>query len=202
MTLTNSLSGLLASKNDCRVCTSIQSHPDFGGVVLPHFTHHFSGVFIFGLSPGHVENAVLQPFVGPGGDLLNSWLSLWGLSRSSVFIDNLIACHPPHDLPPTPPQITACNYWFQRQLPILIQHGLHLIISLGSAASSAALHRRISTFSKLAFVPVRFAHYTVLPVHHPGEALRNDGVLDIVQCPSNVALVRSLAHKEQPCPTL
>ncbi len=54
-----------------------------------------AGVMVVGEAPGRMEDKLGRPFVGPAGKLLDSLLELAGLSRSEVYITNVVKCRPP-----------------------------------------------------------------------------------------------------------
>ena len=61
-----------------------------------------------GEAPGANEDKQGLPFVGQAGKLLAQLLEEIGLSRSDVFIANLLKCRPPGNRDPLPGEIDAC----------------------------------------------------------------------------------------------
>jgi uracil-DNA glycosylase family 4 len=72
-----------------------------------------------GEAPGANEDRQGLPFVGAAGKLLESLLGEIGLSRSDVFICNVLKCRPPGNRDPRPEEITACRGFLERQLQLV-----------------------------------------------------------------------------------
>lgn len=62
--------------------------------VLPEI-HGGEQITVVGEAPGFNEENEGFPFVGRSGDEFETWLSVVGLSRSQVAIDNVLLCRPP-----------------------------------------------------------------------------------------------------------
>ena len=67
------------------------------GVGNPH-----AEIMFVGEGPGYYEDQQGEPFVGAAGKLLNELLQSAGLSRSQVYIANVIKCRPPNNRDPEP----------------------------------------------------------------------------------------------------
>ena len=72
-----------------------------------------------GEAPGANEDKQGLPFVGQAGKLLAQLLEEIGLSRSDVFIANLLKCRPPGNRDPLPGEIDACQDYLFRQLELI-----------------------------------------------------------------------------------
>ena len=72
-----------------------------------------------GEAPGANEDRLGLPFVGQAGKLLAQLLEEIGLSRSDVFIANLLKCRPPGNRDPLPGEIDACQDYLFRQLELI-----------------------------------------------------------------------------------
>ncbi|HEV2034503.1 MAG TPA: uracil-DNA glycosylase, partial [Candidatus Dormibacteraeota bacterium] len=59
-------------------------------------------ILIVGEAPGFNEDRQGEPFVGAAGKLLDTLLSRIGLSRSDVYITNVLKCRPPMNRDPMP----------------------------------------------------------------------------------------------------
>ncbi len=53
-----------------------------------------SRVLFVGHGPGGTDDATGRPYTGPGGELLNELLEQAGITRSSMFLTNLVKCWP------------------------------------------------------------------------------------------------------------
>jgi uracil-DNA glycosylase len=72
-----------------------------------------------GEAPGANEDKQGVPFVGQAGRLLEQLLNEIGLSRSDVFIANVLKCRPPGNRDPLPPEIESCQEYLYRQLELI-----------------------------------------------------------------------------------
>jgi len=75
-------------------------------------------LMLVGEAPGRreIQPDVRRPFAGPAGQYLDRILENIGLDRESIFITNIICCHPPGDDDPTPQQIKACKPFLDAQI--------------------------------------------------------------------------------------
>ena len=85
-------------------------------------------VMFIGEGPGVQEDRQGRPFVGPAGHFLEELLALIGLSRSQVYIANMVKCRPPQNRDPLPTEIGACSKYLNRQIELLDPK---LIVTLG-----------------------------------------------------------------------
>ena len=72
-----------------------------------------------GEAPGANEDTQGLPFVGQAGRLLEQLLNEIGLSRSDVFIANVLKCRPPGNRDPLPQEIESCQEYLYRQLELI-----------------------------------------------------------------------------------
>jgi len=132
-------------------------------------------VMFIGEAPGYWEDVQGKPFVGAAGRLLDQLLSSINLSRSEVYIGNLLKCRPPKNRDPQPKEIEACTPYLNRQIKIIKPR---IIVTLGRhstayvlskiglrAAGITRLHGRVYE-AKLFGLPV-----VVIPMYHPAAAL-------------------------------
>ena len=86
-----------------------------------------------GEAPGYHEDQQGLPFVGPSGKLLDKLLAAIKLSRSDVFIANVIKCRPPENRDPLPDEIAACKTYLDRQIAAIDPR---VIVTLGRFSMS------------------------------------------------------------------
>jgi uracil-DNA glycosylase len=72
-----------------------------------------------GEAPGANEDKQGLPFVGQAGRLLEQLLNEIGLSRTDVFIANVLKCRPPGNRDPLPQEIESCQEYLYRQLELI-----------------------------------------------------------------------------------
>jgi len=127
---------------------------------------------LVGEAPGRQEDLTGQPFVGAAGKFLDELLASVGLSRSDVYITNVVKSRPVSGLPPgrnrapTPAEIAACAPWLQEQLRILRPK---VIVTLGRIALDYFLPgRRIADVHGRS---IPQGPVTILPLYHPAMVL-------------------------------
>ena len=91
---------------------------------------------IIGEAPGQEEDRQGEPFVGRAGQLLNAMLEAVGLSRTQVFIANILKCRPPANRDPEPAEAVACAGWLARQIELV---NPKLILCVGRIAAQNLL---------------------------------------------------------------
>jgi DNA polymerase len=165
----------------CRACPlgaqRIQAVP---GVGSPE-----AKVMFVGEGPGFDEDHKGEPFVGRSGQLLDKIMEAIGLSRKTVYIANIVKCHPMsdpsdpekrgNDRPPTPAEMDACRHWLEEQIRAIRPK---VIVTLGASPAKALL-RDMTPITKIrgqwrefdpggGLPPVK-----LLPTFHPAALLRN-----------------------------
>lgn len=68
-----------------------------------------ASVIFIGEAPGAEEDRLGRPFIGRSGQLLRRIMSRCGIDPSSIFITNIVKCHPPENRTPTASEIRACK---------------------------------------------------------------------------------------------
>ncbi|OLD35317.1 MAG: hypothetical protein AUI83_27430 [Armatimonadetes bacterium 13_1_40CM_3_65_7] len=135
-------------------------------------------IMLVGEAPGRREDLTGQPFVGAAGKFLDELLASVGLSRSDVYITNVVKSRPVSGPPPgrnrapTPAEIAACVPWLHEQLRILRPK---VIVTLGRIALDYFLPgRRIADVHGRS---IPQGPVTILPLYHPAMVLyRRDWV--------------------------
>ncbi len=165
----------------CRACplgaSRIQAVP---GVGSPN-----ASVMFIGEGPGFQEDHKGEPFVGRSGQLLDKILESIGLSRQTVYIANIVKCHPMknpadpesrgNDRPPTQEEMNACRGWLAAQIRAIAPK---VIVTLG-AVPARALLGDLTPITKLrgqwrTYDPGGgLPKIKLLPTFHPAALLRN-----------------------------
>ena len=144
-------------------------------------------VVFVGEGPGFKEDHTGEPFVGRSGQLLDKIFESIELSRESVYITNIVKCHPMtnpetpeahgNDRPPTPEEISTCRHYLEEQIEIIKPK---CIVTLGSVAAKILLgeKRGISLLrGRWHDVPSNLFTFSknikILPMYHPAALLRN-----------------------------
>lgn len=135
-----------------------------------------SPVFFCGEAPGAEEETQGIPFVGPAGQLLDKIIAATGLSRTDVYIGNIMKWRPEMpsligNRPPTPEEMTYCLPYVVAQIEIIRPK---VIVALGLTAVNGLLGndptRKMGAIRGKQF---DFHGVPVIPTYHPSYLLRN-----------------------------
>lgn len=148
-------------------------------------------LMFIGEGPGRDEDIQGAPFVGRSGKLLDRIFEMIGISRSDVFITNIVKCRPPENRKPAPIESSTCK-------KLLLKHQINIIqpkiiCTLGAAAIQGLLDEYSLQISKIRGKPFTQNNYQILPTFHPAYILRNPKEL------SKMADDILLAHQLSQC---
>lgn len=178
---TGTLDELAQKIGACRACPlgaqRIQAVPGSGDAKAE--------VMFIGEGPGFKEDHEGKPFIGRSGQLLDKIMEAIGLSRETVYIANIVKCHPMrnpadpesrgNDRPPTADEMDECRGWLEAQIRAIKPK---VIVTLGSVPARALLGD-LTPITKLrgrwrtydpggGLPPIK-----LLPTFHPAALLRN-----------------------------
>ena len=105
-------------ENECAQCTRCGLCQTRRNVVFGVGPKDADIMFI-GEGPGEQEDLQGEPFVGPAGKLLDSMLSIIGLSRNNCYIANIVKCRPPHNRDPLQTEQEACVGYLRNQVALI-----------------------------------------------------------------------------------
>jgi len=166
LSLPNTLASLEKQAQHCHLCElSMGRQKVVFGEGDPH-----ADILIVGEGPGAMEDHSGKPFVGRSGELLSKMLkNVLGLSRTEVYITNIVKCRPPDNRTPSPTEAHTCQPYLLKQTELIRPK---LIITLGATAY------RYLTGDDTGISKVRgslLSHGTALliPTYHPSYLLRN-----------------------------
>lgn len=162
---------LLRLHKQIKLCTRCPLHRSRTQAV-PGVGPSSTRIVFVGEAPGRQEDRQGKPFVGAAGKVLEELLASVGLSRSDVYITNVVKSRPTsgprpgRNRPPTTDEIAACRPWLDEQLRIIRPA---VIVTLGRIAleqfvpgrSLAKVHGRLITDTGV----------TILPLYHPAAVL-------------------------------
>ena len=138
------------------------------GVGNPHAT-----IMFVGEGPGYHEDRQGEPFVGAAGKLLNELLESAGLSRSDVYIANVIKCRPPNNRDPEPDEVETCKPFLLQQIQLIKPK---LVCSLGNWATQTLLEKKVG-ITKVRGQAIRLNDFVLFPLFHPAAALHQGSLL-------------------------
>lgn len=152
-------------------CTRCKLHSGRTNLVFGVGNPNADLMFV-GEGPGADEDARGEPFVGRAGQLLTDIIERgMGLSRSDVYICNVVKCRPPDNRNPEHDEVAACEPFLFRQIEVVRPRA---IVGLGTFAVQCLLKvktpisRLRGTWSEVRGIPM-------MPTFHPAYLLRNAG---------------------------
>ena len=149
-----------------------------------------------GEAPGAREDEQGLPFVGQAGRLLDQLLSEIGLSRSDVFVANVLKCRPPGNRDPLPQEIESCQEYLYRQLELIEPR---VVCTLGNFSTKllrgeptgiTRLHGR----EELRTIGPRAVR--LYPIFHPAAALYTPRMLETLR--EDFARIPDILAKDPP----
>lgn len=133
-------------------------------------------VLLIGEAPGRNEDLQGRPFVGAAGRRLDSLLKEAGLSRSDVFITNVVKCRPPENRRPTGSEADACHPYLERQLGLVRPK---VVVLLGDSALKRFLpHESLSSAHGRVFEQRGFL---VFATYHPAAMIYNQALETVIR---------------------
>jgi len=122
-----------------------------------------------GEAPGEQEDLKGIPFVGPAGQLLDTYLTACDIPKESVYICNILKCRPPHNRDPLPEEEDACMEYLRRQVRLIRPK---IIVCLGRIAAK----RLIDPDFRITASHGKWYHkgsFRMMAVYHPSALLRD-----------------------------
>jgi uracil-DNA glycosylase len=166
----DTLEGVLADIGDCTRC---RLHEGRNKIVFGSGNPQAKLVFV-GEGPGADEDQQGLPFVGRAGQLLTQMIDGTAkkegipLTRSDVYICNVVKCRPPENRTPLPDEMEICGEFLFRQLSVIRPKA---ICALGSTAAKAVLGTKDGVM-KLRGKWHKWRDIPVIVTYHPSYLLR------------------------------
>jgi DNA polymerase len=135
-----------------------------------------------GEAPGAREDERGLPFVGQAGRLLDTLLEEIGLTRSDVFVVNVLKCRPPGNRDPLPQEIDSCQDYLFRQLELIEPT---VVCTLGNFATKllrgdpATGITRLHGREEVRTIGPRTIR--LYPLYHPAAALYTPSMLETLR---------------------
>ena len=151
-----------------RVCIRCELHRSRTEAVPGDGPTH-AEIMLIGEGPGANEDKQGRPFVGASGKFLDQLLEQAGVTRSDVWITNVVKCRPPNNRDPEPEEAAKCSPYLQRQIALIKPK---LIVAMGRHAAQTLL----GTDASIAKLRGRVFQYSGVPLivtYHPAYLLRN-----------------------------
>ena len=131
-------------------------------------------VFI-GEAPGKNEDEQGLPFIGAAGKFLDSMLEGAGITRSEVYITNIVKYRPPNNRDPLPEEKQTFWPYLVRQLDVIAPK---IVVTLGRHSMEYFLPGQKISLIHGQPKRVQFGErkLVVMPLYHPAAALYNGGM--------------------------
>ena len=128
-----------------------------------------------GEAPGADEDVQGEPFVGRAGQLLTKIIEAIQLTRSQVYIANVIKCRPPQNRNPEPDEVAQCGPYLERQVAMVQPK---LILAMGRFAVQSLLAGSVPQVESQPLGKLRGQVYAyhgvpVVVTYHPAYLLRS-----------------------------
>ncbi|MGE3154322.1 MAG: uracil-DNA glycosylase [Nitrospiraceae bacterium] len=162
------LSTSLHNCQRCKLAKLGRSQVVFG-VGNPH-----ASIMFVGEAPGFYEDQKGEPFVGAAGKLLNDLLQSAGLSRSEIYIANVIKCRPPNNRDPEPDEVETCKPFLMEQIGLIKPK---LVCTLGNWATQTLMERKVG-ITKVRGQAFYLKDFVLFPLFHPAAALHQGNLMD------------------------
>lgn len=158
------LDNIVRELGDCKRC---KLHSTRKTIVFGVGDSNANLMFI-GEAPGADEDEKGEPFIGRAGKLLTSTIESIGITRSDVYICNIVKCRPPGNRDPQPDEIEACFPFLDKQIEAV---NPKVIVTLGSPSTRTLLKSSIP-ISSIRGKWQTYKTYQVLPTFHPSYVMR------------------------------
>jgi len=183
---TNQAEALVAIREDIGDCTRCKLHTLGRRQVVFGVGNPKADLMFVGEAPGADEDIQGEPFVGRAGQLLTKIIEAIGLTRTDVYIANVIKCRPPQNRNPEQDEVDTCEPFLFRQIDVIEPK---VIVALGTFAARALL-RTLDPISRLRGRVFEYRGAKLIPTFHPAYLLRNPASKREVW--EDMKLVRSL----------
>ncbi len=133
-------------------------------------------VVFIGEAPGKKEDETGEPFVGAAGKFLDEMLASVDMSRSDIYITNIVKYRPPNNRDPEPDEKTAFLPFLYAQLAtinpsVIVTLGRHSTNCFLPGLQISAIHGQPKRIT--AKVGDTEISWVILPLYHPAAALYN-----------------------------
>jgi uracil-DNA glycosylase family 4 len=143
--------------------------------------HPQADLMFVGEAPGFHEDKQGVPFVGQAGKLLDQLLAGIGLTRSDVFVANVLMCRPPGNRDPLPDEVASCEGFLWKKIELIQPR---VVASLGNHATKL-LSGRQTGITRVHGVEqeVMLGGNRVLlyPLYHPAAALYTPRMYEVLE---------------------
>ncbi len=138
-------------------------------------------ILFLGEAPGKAEDKEGEPFIGAAGKFLNEMLAEVKLSRSDVYITNVVKYRPPNNRDPNPEEVSACSDWLYEQITLIkpkliVLLGRHALVRFFPEEKISAVHGKL-LHKKIQTIPAN----NFFALYHPAAALYNGSMREVLK---------------------
>ena len=139
-----------------------------------------ASIVFIGEAPGKNEDEQGLPFVGAAGKFLNEMLETAEMSRSDVYITNIVKYRPPNNRDPSDAEKQAFWPYLAQQLEIIdpriiMTLGRHSMEFFLPDAKISQIHGR-AVRKTVTYHDKSTHEWLIVPLYHPAAALYNGGL--------------------------
>lgn len=129
-------------------------------------------IVLIGEAPGKSEDEQGVPFVGASGRFLDTMLQAANLTRSDIYITNIVKYRPPNNRDPSKEEKAAFSPFLSRQLEIISPR---VVMTLGKHSGEFFIPQlKLSQeHGEARVVTLHDYSLLVIPLYHPAAALYN-----------------------------
>jgi DNA polymerase len=128
-----------------------------------------SDILFVGEAPGYHEDQTGRHFVGKSGELFNKMLKAVAITRTDIYITNIIKCRPPNNRTPLEDECRNCIEFLRWQVKI-INPGI--IVCLGAVAAKNIIEKDFK-ITKNRGVWYQKGRFNIIATYHPSAVLRD-----------------------------
>ena len=132
-------------------------------------------VLLIGEAPGANEDKQGRPFVGQSGQFLDELLAAAELTRSGVYICNVLKCRPPSNRDPLPDEIASCRDYLDEQIELVDPL---MVITLGRYSMARYFPKQ--TISRIHGQYKEIDERFYVPMYHPAAALHQQNLREVI----------------------
>lgn len=173
LTLPNNLHALEKQAKECHLCTLSKGRQK---VVFGEGNPNAKLMFV-GDTPSSSDDSTGNIFTGRSGEMLSKMLeNVLKLSRSDVYITNILKCKSLAHQPLSPSHAHTCHPYLLKEMSLVKPD---IIITLGDTAYHY-LTGDTTDMSQVRGIVQEKEDYTIIPTYHPSYLLRNPSAKKVV----------------------
>lgn len=127
-------------------------------------------IMIVGEGPGEQNDLYGRPFIGRGGQILDTCLKEANLIRTNLYLTNIIKCRMPHNATPSNAIVRICSDYLIQQINIIHPN---VIVALGTAATKFFVEEKNIKLADLCGKILAYRDTKLICTYHPSSIRYN-----------------------------